>query len=81
MEYLYHIGVPTMMPYIRAFFTLHTKGDRPDVILDVCVNFAFLGQFVDKTVIRKLLRDHGVLKDDMLKWCEEVVVYIATFSW
>ncbi len=43
MEYLYHIGVPTMMPYIRAFFTLHTKGDRPDVILDVCVNFAFLG--------------------------------------
>ena len=60
-EWLYHIGVPveqipelaensavcvpTMMPYITAFFMPRTEGDRPDVIPDGCVNFAFLGQF------------------------------------
>ena len=36
-----------MMPYITAFFMPRTKGERPDVIPDVCVNFAFLGQFAD----------------------------------
>ena len=57
-EWLYHLGVPTdqipelaensavcvptMMPYITAFFMPRTKGDRPDVIPDGCVNFAFL---------------------------------------
>lgn len=62
-EWLYHIGVPveqipglaahsavcvpTLMPYITAFFMPRTKGDRPDVIPDGCVNFAFLGQFAD----------------------------------
>lgn len=62
-EWLYHIGVPveqipelaensavcvpTMMPYITAFFMPRTKGDRPAVIPDGCVNFAFLGQFAD----------------------------------
>ena len=61
MEWLYHIGapveqiedlaehsavcVPTMMPYITAFFMPRAKGDRPDVIVDGAVNFAFLGQF------------------------------------
>lgn len=60
-EWLYHIGidtseihrlatdevncVPTMMPYITAFFMPRTAGDRPDVIPDGCTNFAFLGQF------------------------------------
>ena len=60
-EWLYHLGVPveeieelseksavcvpTMMPYITAFFMPRTAGDRPDVIPDGCVNFAFLGQF------------------------------------
>src|SRR5699024_7333288 len=59
-EWLYHLGVPieminelatnhavcvpTMMPYITAFFMPRAKGDRPDVIPDGCVNFAFLGQ-------------------------------------
>ena len=62
-EWLYHIGVPeeripelaehsavcvpTMMPYITAFFMPRAKGDRPAVIPDGCVNFAFLGQFAD----------------------------------
>ena len=62
-EWLYHLGVPeeqieelaensavcvpTMMPYITAFFMPRAKGDRPDVIPDGCVNFAFLGQFAD----------------------------------
>ena len=62
-EWLYHIGipvdridelaknhtvcVPTMMPYITAFFMPRRKGDRPDVIPDGCVNFAFLGQFAE----------------------------------
>ena len=61
MEWLYHMGVPEeeipelaatgahcipcMMPYITAFFMPRTAGDRPDVIPDGCVNFAFLGQF------------------------------------
>ena len=30
-----------------AFFMPRTKGDRPDVIPDGCINFAFLGQFAD----------------------------------
>lgn len=62
-EWLYHIGVPEeeihdmavhsarcipcMMPYITAFFMPRTKGDRPKVVPDGCVNFAFIGQFAD----------------------------------
>ena len=62
-EFLYHIGVPeneihemamnsantvpVMMPYITAFFMPREKGDRPKVVPDGCVNFAFLGQFAD----------------------------------
>ena len=62
-EWLYHMGVPTdridelaknetvsiptMMPYITAFFMPRRKGDRPDVIPDGCTNFAFLGQFAE----------------------------------
>ena len=41
------VCVPTMMPYITAFFMPRAKGDRPDVIPDGCTNFAFLGQFAD----------------------------------
>ena len=41
------VCVPTMMPYITAFFMPRAKGDRPAVIPDGCVNFAFLGQFAD----------------------------------
>lgn len=41
------ICVPTMMPYITAFFMSREKGDRPDVIPDGCTNFAFLGQFAE----------------------------------
>ena len=62
-EWLYHLGmdtdeihslsadktncVPTMMPYITAFFMPRRAGDRPDVIPDGCTNFAFLGQFAE----------------------------------
>lgn len=62
-EWLYHMGVPVseihdmatksahcipcMMPYITAFFMPRTKGDRPKVVPDGCVNFAFIGQFAD----------------------------------
>ena len=62
-EWLYHMGVPedqipelaehsatsvpVMMPYITAFFMPRTKGDRPDVVPEGCVNFAFLGQFAE----------------------------------
>lgn len=62
-EWLYHLGMdieeipeladdhtyctPTMMPYITAFFMPRAAGDRPDVIPDGCVNFAFLGQFAE----------------------------------
>lgn len=63
MEWLYHMGVPEneieelaehsantipcMMPYITAFFMPREKGDRPDVVPKVAVNFAFLGQFAE----------------------------------
>ena len=62
-EWLYHMGVPEdeihdmatksahcvpcMMPYITAFFMPTTEGDRPKVVPDGCVNFAFIGQFAD----------------------------------
>lgn len=62
-EWLYHLGVPEseihdmalnsahcipcMMPYITAFFMPRAKGDRPKVVPEGCVNFAFIGQFAD----------------------------------
>ena len=39
--------VPVMMPYITAFFMPRAKGDRPDVVPQDAVNFAFLGQFAE----------------------------------
>ena len=63
MEWLYHLGVPVeqiedlaensantvpvMMPYIDAFFMPRTDTDRPKVVPDGAVNFAFLGQFAE----------------------------------
>ena len=63
MEWLYHIGVPedqieelatnsantvpVMMPYIDAFFMPRAYGDRPNVVPEGSVNFAFLGQFAE----------------------------------
>lgn len=63
MEWLYHLGVPTdqieelasnsantvpvMMPYITAFFMPRKAGDRPLVVPEKSVNFAFLGQFAE----------------------------------
>ena len=63
MEWLYHIGVPEdqieelaensantvpcMMPYITAFFMPREAGDRPAVVPEGAVNFAFLGQFAE----------------------------------
>lgn len=62
-EWLYHLGVPEaeihdmavhsakcipcMMPYITSFFMPRTAGDRPKVVPEGCVNFAFIGQFAD----------------------------------
>lgn len=62
-EWLYHLGVPEaqikemavnsarcipcMMPYITAFFMPRAKGDRPKVVPDGSVNFAFIGQFAE----------------------------------
>lgn len=62
-EWLYHIGVPedkieeyatksantvpVMMPYIDAFFMPRAYGDRPAVVPDGSVNFAFIGQFAE----------------------------------
>lgn len=62
-EWLYHMGVPEseiaelatnsahcipcMMPFITAFFMPRTKGDRPSIVPEGSVNFAFLGQFAD----------------------------------
>ena len=62
-EWLYHLGVPeneiedmaehsantvpVMMPYIDAFFMPRAIEDRPKVVPDGAVNFAFLGQFAE----------------------------------
>ena len=63
MEWLYHMGVPEdeipelalksantipcMMPYITAFFMPREAGDRPKVVPEGAVNFAFIGQFAE----------------------------------
>ncbi len=62
-EWLYHIGVPTdrieqlaaeecntttcFMPFINAFFQPRKESDRPKVVPEGAVNFAFLGQFAE----------------------------------
>ncbi len=62
-EWLYHIGVPEneidflaenacntttcYMPYINAFFQPRKNSDRPKIVPDGAVNFAFLGQFAE----------------------------------
>lgn len=62
-EWLYHMGVPVdeiddlaanaakavpcMMPYVTAFFMPRKHGDRPDVVPEGSVNFAFIGQFAE----------------------------------
>jgi len=64
-EWLYHIGVPAeqipelaargaktvpvMMPYVTSFFMPRQAGDRPDVVPEGAVNFAFIGQFAETT--------------------------------
>lgn len=62
-EWLYHLGVPedqieylaknsantvpVMMPFASAYFQPREAGDRPDVVPDGCVNFAFIGNFAE----------------------------------
>ncbi|MFF0456882.1 oleate hydratase [Nocardia africana] len=62
-EWLYHLGVPlddipelaaeaakcvpVMMPYVTSFFMPRQAGDRPDVVPEGAVNFAFIGQFAE----------------------------------
>ncbi|WP_380282384.1 oleate hydratase [Kitasatospora purpeofusca] len=62
-EWLYHLGVPeaeipelaagaarcvpVMMPYVTSFFLPRKAGDRPQVVPDGAVNFAFIGQFAE----------------------------------
>lgn len=38
---------PCMMPFVTAFFMPRTKGDRPEVVPEHSVNFAFIGQFAE----------------------------------
>lgn len=62
-EWLYHLGVPddeieplaresantvpVMMPFASAYFQPRRAGDRPDVVPEGCVNFAFIGNFAE----------------------------------
>jgi len=62
-EWLYHLGVPTdqiedmaansantvptMMPFVSSYFMPRSAGDRPKVVPNGSVNFAFLGQFAE----------------------------------
>ena len=63
MEWLYHIGVPeaeiedlaansantvpVMMPFVSSYFMPRTAGDRPDVVPEGAINFAFIGNFAE----------------------------------
>lgn len=62
-EWLYHLGVPkdqieelaeksantvpVMMPFASAYFQPREEGDRPNVVPDGSVNFAFIGNFAE----------------------------------
>ena len=61
-EWLYHIGIPNneieesaekcntttcYMPYINAFFQPREEKDRPLVVPEESINFAFIGQFAE----------------------------------
>lgn len=62
-EWLYHLGVPVeeitdmaehsantvpvMMPFCSAYFQPREDGDRPKVVPDGSVNFAFIGNFAE----------------------------------
>jgi oleate hydratase len=62
-EWLYHLGVPTdqivglatysantipvMMPFASAYFQPREAGDRPAVVPEGSVNFAFIGNFAE----------------------------------
>ena len=63
MEWLYHIGVPVeeipelakhhsvtipcMMPYVTSYFMVRRSGDRPYIVPEGAVNFAFIGEHVE----------------------------------
>ena len=62
-EWLYHLGVPedqieelaknsantvpVMMPFASAYFQPREEGDRPNVVPEGSVNFAFIGNFAE----------------------------------
>lgn len=62
-EWLYHIGIPVkeipelaknhahsvpcMMPYVTSYFMVRKAGDRPDIVPNGAVNFAFIGEHVE----------------------------------
>lgn len=62
-EWLYHLGVPAdqieelaknsantvpvMMPFASAYFQPREEGDRPNVVPEGSVNFAFIGNFAE----------------------------------
>lgn len=62
-EWLYHLGVPTdqieelarnsantvpvMMPFASAYFQPREAGDRPNVVPEGSLNFAFIGNFAE----------------------------------
>ncbi|GAA1947123.1 oleate hydratase [Kitasatospora viridis] len=64
-EWLYHLGVPVeqipelaatgakcvpvMTPYVTSFFMPRKAGDRPAVVPQGSVNFAFVGQFAESS--------------------------------
>lgn len=39
--------MPVMMPYVTSFFMPRHAGDRPAVVPEGSVNFAFIGQFAE----------------------------------
>src|SRR5262249_59039055 len=87
-EWLFHIGVPVeeidelaatgaitrpcMMPFITAFFLPRNGTDRPQVVPEGCVNFAFIGQFAEST--RDRSEERRVGKECRCRWRTWVVI-------
>ena len=57
-----------MMPYASALFACRKAGDRPLVIPENAVNFAFLGQFVE-------LEDDVVFTVEYSVRCAMIAIY------
>ena len=91
-RWLYHIGVPAekidtlahdacntttcFMPYINAFFQPRKESDRPKVVPDGAVNFAFIGQFAETSYLSRHSRIWNAVSRIMSTVWRAIIKYI-----